>query len=570
MSPRQQPSLGMAAAIVLLAPSAWGEAPAITMLLHKGQTIGGHTYSTFNPPTMAEDGSCIFRCLLAGEGYSLVTLSDPFAPSLLAQGNTQAVDLPRGVLYSPNNDSMLGWMTARSGASAFSSGLIGAGVTSSNDRALWVASDDAVSLVLREGDAAPGMSSRVTLSLMTPTSGVPRPCINSEGMMALDALIEGLGVSDLNNRVLWRYADGVFIQIARTGDAAPLPGATFGLFYPPRIDDQGTVVFAAETVVGGKTEGVFSAAIGRFIQRIIGVDDPAPGFDLTVAGVGPFPLVAEGGMVYLTATLAGPGVSFANDASVWAAKDGQLSLVIREGDSAPGLDPSILIVNPQPLSVSPGGLAVIGSLLTGPVSITSENNAAIWLYDGDQMHLLVREGDPVPSHPGWFFHSMNFEGSPVVALNDFGQVAIMMTAGLHDEPGDVGIWGWDELEGLRGVLVPGQHFADGEGNPLVMKGATLPSVEGSLVLAESHNLSADGFVVARVSYGDGGEALVRTKAFETPNPGVLGDLNDDGFVNGADLGLLLAAWASSDPEADLNADGVVDGADLGLLLAAWS
>ncbi len=49
----------------------------------------------------------------------------------------------------------------------------------------------------------------------------------------------------------------------------------------------------------------------------------------------------------------------------------------------------------------------------------------------------------------------------------------------------------------------------------------------------------------------------------------LGDLNCDGIVDGADLGLLLAAWGSSDQIADLNASGDVDGADLGLLLSQW-
>ena len=46
------------------------------------------------------------------------------------------------------------------------------------------------------------------------------------------------------------------------------------------------------------------------------------------------------------------------------------------------------------------------------------------------------------------------------------------------------------------------------------------------------------------------------------------DVNADGTVDGADLGLLLASWSGSGP-ADLNADGIVDGADLGLVLAAW-
>jgi hypothetical protein len=51
-----------------------------------------------------------------------------------------------------------------------------------------------------------------------------------------------------------------------------------------------------------------------------------------------------------------------------------------------------------------------------------------------------------------------------------------------------------------------------------------------------------------------------------------GDLQHDGTVGGADLGLLLAAWGPCGTdcgEADLDSDGTIGGADLGLLLAAW-
>ena len=49
-----------------------------------------------------------------------------------------------------------------------------------------------------------------------------------------------------------------------------------------------------------------------------------------------------------------------------------------------------------------------------------------------------------------------------------------------------------------------------------------------------------------------------------------GDVNDDGQVNGADLGLLLGAWGPCNGcPTDLNQDAVVNGADLGLLLGAW-
>jgi hypothetical protein len=51
--------------------------------------------------------------------------------------------------------------------------------------------------------------------------------------------------------------------------------------------------------------------------------------------------------------------------------------------------------------------------------------------------------------------------------------------------------------------------------------------------------------------------------------GAPADLNADGIVDGADLGILLGAWGSSSP-ADLDGSGTVDGADLGALLGSWS
>lgn len=47
------------------------------------------------------------------------------------------------------------------------------------------------------------------------------------------------------------------------------------------------------------------------------------------------------------------------------------------------------------------------------------------------------------------------------------------------------------------------------------------------------------------------------------------DLNSDGVVDGADLGMLLGEWGACDCQADFNDDGVVDGGDLGFLLGEW-
>ncbi len=55
-----------------------------------------------------------------------------------------------------------------------------------------------------------------------------------------------------------------------------------------------------------------------------------------------------------------------------------------------------------------------------------------------------------------------------------------------------------------------------------------------------------------------------------PGGGCFGDFNDDGVVNGADFGTLLAQWGDCPGcAADLNDDGAVNGADVGLLLSVW-
>lgn len=55
-------------------------------------------------------------------------------------------------------------------------------------------------------------------------------------------------------------------------------------------------------------------------------------------------------------------------------------------------------------------------------------------------------------------------------------------------------------------------------------------------------------------------------------PACPADLNDDGFVDGYDLSIMLGFWntnPTSMPQADINADGVVNAIDLGFVLAGW-
>ena len=65
--------------------------------------------------------------------------------------------------------------------------------------------------------------------------------------------------------------------------------------------------------------------------------------------------------------------------------------------------------------------------------------------------------------------------------------------------------------------------------------------------------------------------LVIDYLYAHPKPGPLGDLNGDGCVDQADLGILLADWQCTGGECpgDCDGDGDTDQSDLGILLAHW-
>ncbi len=79
--------------------------------------------------------------------------------------------------------------------------------------------------------------------------------------------------------------------------------------------------------------------------------------------------------------------------------------------------------------------------------------------------------------------------------------------------------------------------------------------------------------VTLATFKNGGAVTYSTIVPSGPPP-VPGDLNGDGFVNGADLAILLGCWGevtdSTCVPSDLNQDGLVNGADLATLLSDWT
>ncbi|MCA9286601.1 MAG: hypothetical protein KDA22_15355 [Phycisphaerales bacterium] len=108
----------------------------------------------------------------------------------------------------------------------------------------------------------------------------------------------------------------------------------------------------------------------------------------------------------------------------------------------------------------------------------------------------------------------------------------------------------------RAVLFDGEQLVDL--NDFVPDG-----FEGLLIEAQDINNAGQIAVVAQVNG-------IFQSFVMTPTAALVGDLDGNGVVDGADLGLLLAVWGSSGGDADLDGSGTVDGGDLGLLLSNWS
>jgi hypothetical protein len=106
-------------------------------------------------------------------------------------------------------------------------------------------------------------------------------------------------------------------------------------------------------------------------------------------------------------------------------------------------------------------------------------------------------------------------------------------------------------------------------SPIIGTGA------GSDVIALAEELAAgtngDAFSSSKpaVDVAESIVDLVLAACAKTPRCQI-GDLNCDGVVNGADLGILLGDWGGSGTPADLNCSGTVEGADIGILLGAWT
>ncbi|MCA9285938.1 MAG: hypothetical protein KDA22_12015 [Phycisphaerales bacterium] len=191
---------------------------------------------------------------------------------------------------------------------------------------------------------------------------------------------------------------------------------------------------------------------------------------------------------------------------------------------------------------------------------------------------------------GFFLHTDEIDGSWAPQSDGSGDADTYVTLG--GEPGPDNATGWPD-----GSEPPSPYFLSNEswndlsiggvqGMPQQIDGLWLVHVGHFVTNAKCSNAPGGGFdgEVVRLHWsaamqainGDGSPsiAVLMPAVIDFPmiDCGAPADLDGDGNIGAADLGLLLSLWGPCDDDcpADLNGDGLVDGADLANLLAAWN
>src|SRR5262245_53899767 len=304
------------------------------------------------------------------------------------------------------------------------------------------------------GDQAPGTAPGVVFSAFTGpyTHPEPGPRIDAQGRVSFFALISGPGVVTANHSGVWSQHSGVLGLEARAGEqvAGAAVGTTFRAFtedFAPStpLIGNGRIGFTASLtgagVSGANSSGIWTRGGGGGLELFARTGSQAPGTASGVVFTEPLYLrdASDAGHLLLTAHLSGPGVSDANGDGFWSNRSGSPSLILREGQQAPGLPAGVVFGAGQFLgSTDPfpivrwneaSELALQGNLL-GP-GVTTFSNEAVFAERGGQLRLIMREGDPAPGAGG----GATFGGNSVLlqmytlSFNRLGQVAFDVMLG---------------------------------------------------------------------------------------------------------------------------------------------
>lgn len=402
---------------------------------------GGVVFSAFEAPALDDFGAAFFKGTLAGPTVTSSNNSGIWrGASLIARTGSAVPGLGSGVSFASFDVLQVG---ASAGTVLYGASLAGAGIKPSNDFGLWRSG----SLVAQEGNAAPGTSgllfgalgSRsispagmvVFTSSLTSSAGTrpgnsvwrSNPAIggsstnlivssgegapgvgsgvdfqsfsavlaNVQGAVAFQARLEG-NTNLTNDEGIWRDSSLIVRKGAAASDAGS--GVRYDSLQLLKMNATGAVAYASNLAGTGTTvRNSESLWLGSSLIARAGSAAPGAGLGVTFDEFSPFnPFevqLNDAGQIAFHANLAGLGVNNnVNDQGLWR----DSSLIARSGSAAPGAGAGVNFSSFSNLQLNAGGQVAFLGGLTGS-GVTSGNNAGLYLGDGRELILAVREGD---------------------------------------------------------------------------------------------------------------------------------------------------------------------------------
>lgn len=203
-----------------------------------------------------------------------------------------------------------------------------------------------------------------------------------------------------------------------------------------------------------------SNVAGQFQYRTIALTgQPAPGTPagVTYLSLDTLPIVNDLGQGGFLATLAGSGVSGANDGALYTFGSGSVELIAREGDAAPGIPSGAVYAGLSVPTIADNGRLAYQATLAGG-GVTSDNDDAVYVGGVGAPLPVAREGQTAHGQPA----GVNYGLLSLPNLSDVGDLVFWtrlagpgVTPFGDDEALFAGPYAAPQLVARRGSQAPG-------------------------------------------------------------------------------------------------------------------
>ncbi len=465
-------------------------APGDVIATQPGVSIGGS--APIDTAVMDLDGNVLFRGRLAGPNITVLNErglfygrsggdlrmflqgSDP-EPSGTLPGVT--INLASSSTGQPTGSGIPGSyrISPMGGLVMFGAALYGPGIVQSgstlNNSAIYWGPIGALQILAQRGQTAPSGGSTLNSSFSS-VSG-QASALNALGVAIFKSTLLGGDVNGSVNNEAWLMGTPGNLQfLIRKGDTLLNGNLAIGaLGFNCAINEAGQVLHdetlsttlgtTPATTADDKVLLVTTAGVHDILMR---EGDPAPGTAGALFGT---PTIAQGftasaRAAFHASTTGGDTVAGVNDHAWFEGGVGNLQMIVRRGDAAPGaaVGETFASLASSGSYTDAGGVAFVG-FLTGP-NVTTANDAGIWAGRAGTLQLIAREGDAAPGIPGGTIGSaggqgiVNGTGTPV--MNERGQILFQVT--VVTAAADVrAYYSYDPARGLELQLLEGDTFA---------------------------------------------------------------------------------------------------------------